>query len=247
MTSFLATCLAAAAALIGYTKRSSTVAAADPTAANQEMVAQLKRRGIKNLKVLAAMREVPRHQFVPEAIRDVAYADRAAPIGHEQTISQPYIVALMTELLNPSSDERILEIGTGSGYHAAVLSKLAAEVYTIEIVPELAQRATEDVARLGFLNVKVKEGDGFLGWPEEAPFDGILITCAIDRVPQPLIEQLKEGGRIVLPLGKQLSYQDLTVVTKLKDGSLEHRSVTGVVFVPMTGPHGFERTTGLAR
>jgi len=246
--SFVASFLTAVASLVGCFNRSPALADTDPAEARRELVAQLKQKGIKSPDVLSVLEEIPRHLFVPEDVRDRAYVDRALSIGHDQTISQPYIVALMTELLDTNADQTILEVGTGSGYQAAVLSMLVKRVYTIEIVPELAQRAAGDLARLGFSgNVEVREGDGFLGWPEAAPFDGIIITCAIDRVPRPLVKQLKTGGRMVLPLGDSLSYQDLTVVTKQPDGSLEHRNVAGVVFVPMTGPHGFQRVTSLAR
>ncbi|MFZ0712206.1 MAG: protein-L-isoaspartate(D-aspartate) O-methyltransferase, partial [Terrimicrobiaceae bacterium] len=168
----------------------------------EEMVRkQLVAGGITNAAVLEAMTEVPRHEFVPEALRPRAYADGPLPIGHGQTISQPFIVAYMTQALELSKEDTVLEVGTGSGYQAAILGKLAKEVYTIEIVPPLAESARNILAKLGFQNVHVKLGDGYLGWPEAAPFDAIIVTCAPDRVPEPLVSQLKEGGRLVIPVG----------------------------------------------
>jgi protein-L-isoaspartate(D-aspartate) O-methyltransferase len=158
-------------------------------------------RDITNARVLAAMGKVPRHEFVPEHLRAQAYEDGPLPIGHGQTISQPYIVAFMTERLEVKPNERVLEIGTGSGYQAAVLSELGAQVYTIEIIEDLANRAAADLQRLGYTNVHVRAGDGFRGWPEAAPFDAIIVTCAPEKVPRPLIDQLKDGGRMILPLG----------------------------------------------
>ena len=193
---------------------------------------QIKRRGVKDEKVLKAMRKVPRHLFVPGDQRDQAYNDYPLKIGHGQTISQPYIVALMTELLKIEPDDRILEIGTGSGYQAAVLAELAAEVYTIEIVAPLAKSAEKLLGELGYSNITVQAGDGFFGWPEEAPFDGVMLTAAPVRVPQPLLEQLKDGGRLVVPEGK--FYQDLVVYEKIGD-HIKRREVIPVRFVPMTG------------
>ncbi len=201
---------------------------------------QIQARGIRSPGVLQALRSVPREVFVPAPERDSAYGDSALPIGYGQTISQPYIVALMTELLAPHPGEKIFEVGTGSGYQAAVLAQMGARVYTVEIVAPLAARARRILRQQGYGDrVSVRAGDGFLGWPEAAPFDGIILTCAVDRVPPPLIAQLKPGGRMVLPLGESLDYQTLTVVTKSSEGKLTFRDVTGVVFVPMTGPHGF--------
>ncbi len=199
---------------------------------------QVSARGIRNPRILAAMRETPRHLFVPEEERDSAYADRALPIAERQTISQPYIVALMTDLLAPERGDRILEIGTGSGYQAAILSRLAAEVFSVEIVPALARDAEGRLARLNISNVHVRQGDGAGGWPEAGPFDGIIVTCAVDAIPEPLTRQLRQGGRVVLPLGSSLAYQHLTVATRERDGRMHMKTVTGVVFVPMTGPHG---------
>jgi protein-L-isoaspartate(D-aspartate) O-methyltransferase len=158
-------------------------------------------RGITNARVLDVMRKVPRHEFVPANIRAHAYSDRPLPIGYDQTVSQPFIVAFMTEKLEPKPTDRVLEIGTGSGYQAAVLAELVKEVYTIEIVEPLARRAEADLQRLGYTNVHVRAGDGYKGWPEAAPFDAVIVTCAPNDVPQPLVEQLKEGGRMIIPVG----------------------------------------------
>jgi len=193
---------------------------------------QITARGVKTTAVLDAMRAVPRHRFVPDKYAYQAYADSPLPIGEGQTISQPYIVALMTDLLKCGPEDTVLEIGTGSGYQAAVLAELVAHVYSIEIVEVLAKRADSTLKELGYENVSVKAGDGYRGWPEHAPFDGVIVTAAPDHIPEPLIEQLKEGGRMVIPLGAE--WQDLLVVTKMAKGT-ETRSVTPVRFVPMTG------------
>ena len=201
----------------------------------QEMVtSQLAARDIWDRSVLKAMREVPRHLFVPERIRPHAYQDHPLPIGEEQTISQPYIVALMTQLAAPKTHHRALEVGTGSGYQAAVLAELVEEVYTIEIVPTLAERSRKVLAELGYSNVYARQGDGYRGWPEKAPFDLILVTAAPGTIPQPLKEQLAEGGRLVIPVGKTWGIQRLMLVTKEK-GKFEETVVTSVRFVPMTG------------
>jgi len=190
-------------------------------------------RDIKNPRVLKAMATVPRHEFMPEAIRTGAYMDSAFQIGYDQTISRPFIVAFMTEQLDPKPTDRVLEIGTGSGYQAAVLSKLAAEVYTIEIVEPLANRAEEVLKRLGYNNVTVRAGDGYKGWPEHAPFDAIIVTCAPDQVPQPLIDQLKDGGRMIIPVGPA---GDQKLILLRKHGQkIERQAVLPVNFVPMTG------------
>ena len=194
---------------------------------------QIATREVRDARVLAAMRAVPRHEFVPAELRAQAYEDRPLPIGHGQTISQPYIVAFMTEQLALQPTHRVLEIGTGSGYQAAVLAKLVAEVFTIEIVEPLAQRAAADLARLGFKNVRVRAGDGYQGWPDAAPFDAIIVTCAPDHVPEPLVRQLKEGGRMVIPVG-EFGAQQLCVLEK-RGGKVEQRAVLPVMFVPMTG------------
>lgn len=208
----------------------------DYAAARGRMVEQQLKgagRDISDPGVLKAMAEVPRHEFVPQPLREYAYSDSALPIGFGQTISQPYIVAFMTERLEPKPSDKVLEIGTGSGYQAAVLSKLVAEVYTIEIVEPLGQRAKADLQRLGFGNVRVRIGDGYRGWPEAAPFDAIILTSAVSDVPQPLIGQLKEGGRMIAPLGPSY-YQDLYLLKK-QGGKLERQAVLPVRFVPMTG------------
>jgi protein-L-isoaspartate(D-aspartate) O-methyltransferase len=190
-------------------------------------------RGITNQRVLAAMARVPRHEFVPPEQRAYAYADRPLHIGQGQTISQPYIVAFMTEKLEPRPTDRVLEIGTGSGYQAAVLAELVAEVDTVEIVEPLGRRAEADLRRLGYTNVSVRIGDGYQGWPSKAPFDAIIVTCAPEKVPQPLVDQLKEGGRMIIPVGEQ-GIQDLVLLHKRGD-KLERQAVLPVRFVPMTG------------
>jgi protein-L-isoaspartate(D-aspartate) O-methyltransferase len=193
---------------------------------------QLIARGIRDPRVLAALREVPRHAFVPEALRPIAYTDQPLPIGHEQTISQPYIVAAMSELAQLRPEDRVLEIGTGSGYQAAVLARLAREVYSIEILAPLAERARATLTQLGIDNVTVRAGDGYQGWPEKAPFAAILVTAAPPVVPAPLKEQLAPGGRLVIPVGG--GEQELRVITRGEHG-FEERSVLPVRFVPMTG------------
>jgi len=190
---------------------------------------------IKDKRVLAAMRHVPRHMFVPPALQSAAYADRPLPIGLGQTISQPYIVALMTEMLELKKGERVLEIGTGSGYQAAVLSEITPHVYTIEILRQLAVEAAERLEKLGYLPVKAKHGDGYYGWEEHAPFDGIIVTCAAGHIPPPLIEQLKPGGRMVIPVGGPYAVQRLMVVTKDEQGEVRTHDAIPVRFVPMTG------------
>jgi len=199
---------------------------------------QLVPRGITDANVLRAMRTVKRHLFVPEAQRSAAYSDYPLPIGEGQTISQPYIVALMTQLLAANKDSRVLEIGTGSGYQAAVLAEIAKEVWTIEIIEALGKSAEARLKELGYENVHVRIGDGYAGWPEHAPFDGIIVTCACREAPQPLVEQLGEGGRMVIPVGGSLSYQTLTLFEK-KNGILHKKDITGCVFVPLLGPHGW--------
>jgi protein-L-isoaspartate(D-aspartate) O-methyltransferase len=192
-------------------------------------------RDIKNQRVLDAMATVPRHEFVPKALERFAYVDGPVPIGYGKTISQPFIVAFMTEQLDPKPTDRVLEIGTGSGYQAAVLSRLVAEVYTIEIIEPLARRAEADLKRLGYNNVKVLAGDGYQGWPEHAPFDAIIVTCAPDHVPQPLVEQLRDGGRMVIPVGA-LENQQLYLLQK-HDTKVEQQAILPVRFGPMTrGP-----------
>ena len=192
-------------------------------------------RDIKNQRVLDAMATVPRHEFVPKALERFAYVDGPVPIGYASTISQPFIVAFMTEQLDPKPTYRVLEIGTGSGYQAAVLSRLVAEVYTIEIIEPLARRAEADLKRLGYNNVKVHAGDGYQGWPEHAPFDAVIVTCAPDHIPQPLVEQLRDGGRMIIPVGA-LENQQLYLLQK-HGTKVEQQAVLPVRFVPMTrGP-----------
>ncbi len=209
--------------------------AADPYAAlRNAMVDELIRRGyVHDRRVIEALREVPRHVFVPPEYRSQAYVDTPLPIGFGQTISAPSIVAMMTELLKPDPEDKVLEIGTGSGYQAAVLAKLVKHVYTIEIIPELAEAARKRLKELGFDNVTVKCGDGYQGWPEHAPFDGIIVTCAPTKIPQPLVDQLKEGGRMVVPVGPQW-HQELYLLEKVH-GQIKRRAIIPVLFVPMTG------------
>jgi protein-L-isoaspartate(D-aspartate) O-methyltransferase len=193
---------------------------------------QIERRGVKDPRVLEAMRRVPREAFVPEAVRAEAYRDGPLPIGGGQTISQPYIVAFMSEAARIAPDDRVLEIGTGSGYQAAILAALGARVFSIEIRPELAERARRTLQETGYGEVRVKVGDGYRGWPEEAPFDAILVTAAPDAIPDPLLAQLKPGGRLVVPVGT--GAQELLRVTKTAAG-LERERLMAVRFVPMTG------------
>jgi len=201
--------------------------------AREEMVAaQIASRGVRDAKTLAAMRSVPRHEFVPAASRREAYDDHPVPIGHGQTISQPYIVAFMTEALLLRGGERVLEVGTGSGYQAAVLARIAAQVFSIEIVAPLAEESAERLRRLGYDNVRVRAGDGYQGWPEEAPFDAIIVTAAAPRIPEPLKQQLREGGRLIVPVGED--WQELVLVTR-RGERFEERRVLPVRFVPMTG------------
>jgi protein-L-isoaspartate(D-aspartate) O-methyltransferase len=201
--------------------------------ARLRMVAeQIEARGVKSALVLSAMRTVPRHEFVPAAARHDAYGDHPLPIGHGQTISQPYIVGFMTDALGLQGGEKVLEVGTGSGYQAAVLSQAVSAVYSIEIVAPLADEARDRMARLGYRNVFVRAGDGYKGWPEAAPFDAIIVTAAAPKVPEPLKAQLKDGGRLVIPVGE--STQELVVLTRRGD-TFEERHVLPVTFVPMTG------------
>jgi protein-L-isoaspartate(D-aspartate) O-methyltransferase len=194
---------------------------------------QIRARDVEDARVLDAMRTVPRHRFVPADLAAFAYDDRPLPIGRGQTISQPYIVAYMTELLQVRPQHRVLEIGTGSGYQAAVLAKLAAEVYTIEIVADLAREAEETLKELGITNVHVKEGDGYAGWPERAPFDRIMVTAAPEQIPRPLVDQLAAGGRLVIPVGEKHETQWMTVVEKTANGVVQRKTIP-VAFVPFT-------------
>jgi protein-L-isoaspartate(D-aspartate) O-methyltransferase len=195
----------------------------------------LRGRGITAEIVLQAMRTVPREKYVLPSLRDMAYSDRPLPIDHGQTISQPYIVALMTDLAKVREDSIVLEVGTGSGYQAAILAEIARDVYTIEIIPGLANQAQNVLKTQGYENVHARAGDGYLGWPEAAPFDAIIVTAAPDHIPQPLIDQLKSGGRLIIPVGPVHSTQDLRVLVKQPDGSTISHSIIPVRFVPLTG------------
>ena len=188
-------------------------------------------------RVLEAMASVPRHDLVPEELRDVAYENRPLPIGHGQTISQPYIVAVMTDLLKLEHGQRALEIGTGSGYQAAILGELGGEVYTIEIIAELGEQARRNLERLGYKNIEVRIGDGYYGWEERAPFDAIVVTAAASHIPPPLIKQLKNGGRMVIPVGSRFMVQQLLLVEKDEAGKVTTRQILPVRFVPLTGTH----------
>jgi len=222
--------LFAAIATTGCGQQAPT--AADLAAQRQRMVEQqLKLRGIKEERVLAAMAKVPREEFVPADARPSAYEDGPLPIGYDQTISQPYVVAFMTEQLRPKASDRVLEIGSGSGYQAAILAELVTSVYTIDIIEPLAKSAEATLQRLGYNNVHIKVGDGYKGWPEEAPFDAIIVTCAPEKVPQPLVDQLKDGGRMVIPVGERFA-QQLYLLEK-KNGQLKESVTLPVRFVPM--------------
>ena len=199
---------------------------------------QLAARGISDLRVLAAMRKVPRHRFIPESLWDQAYNDYPLPIGEEQTISQPYIVALMTEALELQEADRVLEIGTGSGYQAAILGELVAQVFSIDRMASLTAQAQEVLDALGYKNIHLRVGDGTLGWPEESPFEGIIVTAGAPQVPRPLVEQLALGGRLVIPVGDQFS-QTLTVVRKTKEG-VKYEYHGGCRFVRLIGQHGWQ-------
>jgi len=222
--------LFAVIATTGCGQQTSTTA--DFALQRQRMVEQqLKPRGINDVRVLAAMAKVPREEFIPVDARAGAYEDGPLPIGYDQTISQPYVVAFMTEQLRPKQGDRVLEIGSGSGYQAAILAELMAEVYTMEIVGPLAKTAEATLQRLGYQNVHIKVGDGYKGWPEEAPFDAIIVTCAPENVPQPIVDQLKDGGRMVIPVGERFA-QQLYLLEK-KNGQLKESATLPVRFVPM--------------
>ena len=230
---FLPTVLAALG-LVGLVQTRASVQTGEFATQRARMVdEQIAARGVRNRAVLDAMRAVPRHEFVPETYRNSAYADTPLPIGLDQTISQPYIVALMTELVEPKPEHRILEVGTGSGYQAAVISRIVKEVYSIEIIPQLAQSGSERLKRLGYANIAVREGDGYQGWPDRAPFDGILVTAGATEVPKPLIDQLKPGGRMIIPVGATSGSQVLKVIEKRTDGSIRTEDVIPVRFVPL--------------
>jgi protein-L-isoaspartate(D-aspartate) O-methyltransferase len=226
----------------------ATAADTDPYAAKRQGLMREIERDVRDTaeylnrreldaRVMAAMASVPRHEFVHPDDRDVAYENRPLPIGYGQTISQPYIVAVMTDLLEPAPGCRALEVGTGSGYQAAVLSKLCEQVHTIEIVEGLGKQARERLARLGYSNVDVRIGDGYYGWPEAAPFDVIVVTAVAGQIPPPLLKQLKPGGRMVLPVGTRFTTQQLVLVRKLEDGRITTRQMLPVAFVPLTGGH----------
>ncbi|MFP4502572.1 MAG: protein-L-isoaspartate(D-aspartate) O-methyltransferase [Candidatus Hydrogenedentota bacterium] len=196
--------------------------------------ARLGRKPVTDEAVLAAMRTVPRHEFVPDRLAKQAYADRSLPIGHGQTISQPYIVAYMTQALEVKADDTVLEVGTGSGYQAAVLAEIVETVYTIEIIPPLAEQGQKQLADAGYENVHTRTGDGYFGWEEAAPFDAIIVTAAASHIPPPLVEQLKPGGRMVIPVGPPFRVQNLMIVEKREDGSTVQHSIMPVRFVPLT-------------
>jgi len=199
---------------------------------------QIEARGVKDARVLATMRKVPRHELLPEAIRGMAYKDSALPLGEAQTMSQPYMVALMSELLELTGDERVLEIGTGSGYQAAVLAELCEKVYTVERIKMLAERARENLDRLGYRSVAIKVYDGTYGWKDMAPFDAIMVTAGAPEVPAPLVDQLKEGGRMIIPVGDR-DGQTLLKVVKTAQGSVTERMIP-CTFVPLIGSHGWK-------
>ena len=203
---------------------------------DQMVVKTIRRRGVSDEDVLQAMETVPRHRFVPDSQRNAAYGDYPLPIGFGQTISQPYIVAWMTELLEIDRDSKVLEIGTGSAYQAAVLAEITDQVYTVEIIEELEKSAEERLRRLGYTQVKVRHADGYYGWEEYAPFDAIIVTAAPDHIPQPLIQQLKDGGRLVIPVGPPGGYQSLWQLSKQGNEVLS-KNLGGVRFVPLTGEH----------
>jgi len=221
-----------AVAAIGIGCQPAQTQVADFAAQRQRMVKeQIVMRGLVTERMLSALRKVPREEFVPAEYRAESYADKALPIGYDQTISQPFIVAFMTEELQPQPTDRVLEVGTGSGYQAAILAELVDEVYSIEIIEPLAKNAEATLQRLGYKNVHVKTGDGYKGWPQHAPFDSIIVTCAPERVPQPLLDQLKEGGRMIIPVGARFA-QELYLFEK-KNGRLQQSAVLPVRFVPM--------------
>lgn len=241
-------CAGLVAVLLGFaTVGVPGIRAQDWTALREGMIAEIRAdviatrsyigKGSLQPEVFAVLGRVPRHLFVPDDVRSAAYQNRPLPIGFGQTISQPYIVALMTDLLAPDPADTILEVGTGSGYQAAVLAELVGQVHTMEIIPELARQAEKRFARLGTANIRVRQGDGYFGWPDAGPFDGIIVTAAADHVPPPLVRQLKEGGRMVIPVGHRFSVQQLLLITKDNDGNLQTRQILPVRFVPLTGNH----------
>ena len=224
--------LAATLAILACGTRSAERADAHQTSRTRMVDEQIRSREISDQRLLEVLRRVPRHEFIPAALAQHAYQDSPLPIGLGQTISQPYIVAYMTEQLKVTPQSKVLEIGTGSGYQAAVLAELAREVYTIEIVSELAERSKATLSRLGYRNVHVRAGDGYRGWPEAAPFDRIIVTAAPDHVPQPLVDQLAPGGRMIIPVGS--GSQQMRILVKTPNGVVEENTID-VLFVPMTG------------
>ena len=231
---FLVILVSLVAALAAGADRAAAQLRQDWTKLREEMVQkEVVGGGVKNPRVIEAVRQTPRHEFVPLPERHRAYFDMALPIGNGQTISAPFIVAYMTETIDPQPDDRVLEIGTGSGYQAAVLSPLVKEVYTIEIVEPLGRRAAKDLKRLKYANVFPRVGDGYLGWPDKAPFDKIIVTCSPEKVPQALIDQLKEGGRMIIPVGQR--YQQVFYLLRKRDGELKTEALRPTIFVPMTG------------
>ncbi|HOG18204.1 MAG TPA: protein-L-isoaspartate(D-aspartate) O-methyltransferase [Syntrophales bacterium] len=233
--------LTAAVLLAGLLSPAASPAASDRTdadfaAAREAMVTlQIAARGVRDPEVLAALRATPRHRFVPPDLVSRAYDDTPLPIGHGQTISQPYIVAFMTEILRPRKDHRVLEIGTGSGYQAAILAALVREVFTMEIVPALAASAGVRLKEMGYGNVRVAKGDGYHGWPQHAPFDAIIVTAAAGHIPPPLVAQLRQGGRMVIPVGGPFAVQSLVLVSKDSGGGISTENLMAVRFVPLTG------------
>jgi protein-L-isoaspartate(D-aspartate) O-methyltransferase len=221
----------------GGSEETEDVPAGDPYRQKRERMVetQIRNRGITDPAVLEAMRSVPRHKFVEPELRDRAYSDTPLPIEHGQTISQPYIVAYMTEMLGIRTEHSVLEIGTGSGYQAAVLAEITSQVYTVEIIKPLAEKAAELLEDLGYRETEVKTGDGYYGWPEHAPYDRIIVTAASGHIPPPLIEQLAPGGRMIIPVGGVYEVQTLILVRKQSDGSIETEQTIPVRFVPMTG------------
>ena len=225
----------------------AAVAADEYTQARQQLVEEIRQdvrdtslyidRMALDPRVMTVMGKVPRHRFVPAAQRHKAYINRPLPIGYGQTISQPYIVALMSDLIKPQADDRVLELGTGSGYQAAVLAELTGQVYSIEIIEALGKQAQERLSRLAYDNVTVRIGDGYYGWEEQAPFDAIVVTAAASHVPPPLVAQLKPGGRMVIPVGSRFLTQQLLLIEKQADGTVVTRQILPVKFVPLTGEH----------
>lgn len=201
------------------------------------VLSQIEARGVKDPQVLETMRSVPRHEFVPLEYQEYSYADQPLPIGYGQTISQPYMVAVMTELLGVEEGDKVLEVGTGSGYQAAVLAEITDEVYTVEIIPELAESAAKRLKRLGYTQVQAANLDGYYGWEEHAPYDAIIVTCAPDHIPSPLLEQLKDGGRLIIPVGPPGAYQTLWLVKREGDQFLYKNVMEWIRFVPLTGEH----------